>query len=463
MASPAEAVADIPDGASIAISGFGLSSGVPNSLLAAAAEQGAKDLCLVANGVGRAAAKLIENNQVSRLIVSFVARPNIESAAARQATAGQLTYEVVPQGTLVERLRAGGAGLAGVYTPTGIGTPIAETKEVRVFDGTPFIFEPAIKVDYAFVTAYRADRLGNCEFRGSAQHFNPSFAKGARVAIVEVDEIVEPGQIDPHRVGLAGAFVARVVKRTIQPDRTGLARYRRASDAPRMYNGKPAWTRSQMAEKAASLLPEPGYVNLGLGIPTLVANYLGGRDIALHGENGILGYGPAVPEDQVDYYVHDAGGTYVSTRPGMAFFDSVTAFEMVRSGKIDVVVLGAYQVDEAGNVANWSTPEVVGGGIGGAMDMVAGGATVMVLMEHRDSRDRAKLVRSCTYPLTGAACVDIVVTDLAVLRRVDGRFQVEETAPGFTPDEVVALSEMSIDVPSAPPVTASATSIALSK
>ncbi len=126
VSSAAEAVADIPDGASIAISGFGLSSGVPNSLLAAATEQGATDLCLVANGVGGAAAKLIENGQVSRLIVSFVSRPNIDSAAGAQAAAGKLAYEVVPQGTLVERLRAGGAGLAGVFTPTGVGTPIAD-------------------------------------------------------------------------------------------------------------------------------------------------------------------------------------------------------------------------------------------------------------------------------------------------------------------------------------------------
>ncbi|MBV8718941.1 MAG: 3-oxoacid CoA-transferase subunit A [Chloroflexi bacterium] len=444
VASPADAVADIPDGASIAISGFGLSSGVPNSLLAAAAEQGAKDLCLVANGVGGAAAKLIENNQVSKLIVSFTARPNIESAAAEKAAAGHLTYEMVPQGTLVERLRAGGAGLGGIFTPTGVSTPIANDKEVRFFDGKAFIFEPAIKVDYAFVCAYRADRLGNCEFRGSAQHFNPSFAKGARIAIVEVDEIVEPGAIDPHRVGLPGSFVARVVKRTIQPDRSALARFRRAPDSARTYNGKSAWTRHQMAEKAASLLPEPGYVNLGLGIPTLVANYLKGRDILLHGENGILGYGPPAAEDQVDWYVHDAGGNYVTERPGVAYFDSVTAFEMVRSGKIDVVVLGAYQVDEAGNVANWSTPEQVGGGIGGAMDMVAGGATVMILMEHRDSRDRAKLVRSCTYPLTGAGCVSIVVTDLAVLRRRDGRFVIEDVAPGFTEEEVAALTEMDV-------------------
>jgi 3-oxoacid CoA-transferase len=444
VASPAEAVADIPDGASIAVSGFGLSSGVPNSLLAAAVEQGARELCLVGNTVGGSVARLIENHQVSRLIVSFVARPNIPSPAGEQVAAGRIQYEIVPQGTLVERLRAAGAGLAGVYTPTGVGTPIAAAKELRFFDGKPFLFEPAIHVDYAFVTAYRADRLGNCEFRGSAQHFNPSFAKSARIAIVEADEIVEPGEIDPHRVGLAGPFIARVVKRTIQPDRTAVAAYRRAADVPKTYNGKTAWTRSQMAEKAASLLPEGSYVNLGLGIPTLVAQYLGGRDVSLHGENGILGYGPPPPADAVDYYVHDAGSNYVSTRPGMAYFDSVTAFEMARSGKIDVVVLGAYQVDEAANVANWNTPEVVGGGIGGAMDLVAGGGTVMVLMEHRDSRDRAKLVRACTYPLTGTGCVDIVVTDLAVLRRRHGRFVIDEVAPGFTFEEVAALAEMTL-------------------
>jgi 3-oxoacid CoA-transferase len=444
VASPAEAVADVGDGSSIAVSGFGLSSGVPNSLLAAAVEHGSQNLTLVANGVGGAAAALIENDQVSRLIVSFVSRPGIPSPAGEQAAAGRIQFEVVPQGTLVERLRAGGAGLAGIYTPTGVGTTIADAKEVRFFDGKPFVFEPAIRVDYAFVTAYRADRLGNCEFRGSSQHFNPSFAKGARVAIVEVDEIVEPGQIDPHRVGLPGCFVTRVVKRTVQPDRSGLGHFRRAADAPRTYNGKTAWTRAQMAERAAALLPQHSYVNLGLGIPTLVANYLAGRDIILHGENGILGYGASVSEGDIDYYVHDAGGTYVAQPPGVAFFDSVTAFEMVRSGKIDVVVLGAYQVDEAGNVANWNTPELVGGGVGGAMDMVAGGRTVMVLMEHRDSRDRAKLVRSCTYPLTGVDCVDIVVTDLAVLRRRDGRFAVEDVAPGFSSSEVMALTEIDL-------------------
>jgi 3-oxoacid CoA-transferase len=447
FASPAEAVADLPDGASIALSGFNINSGVPNSLLAATVDRGTRDLCLIGNSVGGAVAPLIDNHQVSRLIVSFVARPNIRSAAAEAVLRGELTFELVPQGTLVERLRAGGAGLAGIYTPTGFGTPIAENKEVRYFDGKPFVFESALTADYAYVTAHRADRFGNCEYRGSTQHLNPSVAKCARVTIVEVDEIVEPGEIEPQRVGLPGAFVTRVVKRTIQPDWEGLGIYRRAADVPRTYLGKTAWTRAQIAERAAALLPNHSYVNLGLGIPTLISNYLNGRDISLHAENGILGYGRAVAAtdgDDVDHFVHDAGGTFVKTRPGTAFFDSVTAFEMVRSGKIDVVALGAYQVDEAANLANWKIPEQVGGGIGGAMDLVAGEATVMVLMEHRDSRDRAKLVKHCTYPLTGVNCVDIVVTDLAVLRRVSGRFMLEELAPGFTADEVRALAEMDI-------------------
>ena len=441
--SPAAAISDLPDGASIAVSGFGLSSGVPSSLLAATAQHGAKRLCLVANGVGTAT-PLFENHQVSRLIVSFVSRPRIPSPAAELAAAGEIEYELVPQGTLVERLRAAGAGLAGIYTPTGVGTPIAHGKDVRYFDGKPYLLEPAIHVDYAFVTAYRADRLGNVEFRGSTQHFNPSFAKAARVAIAEADEIVEPGEIPPERVGLPGAFVSRVVKRTIPLQIHDLSGFRRPADAPRSYFGKVGWTRAQMAQRAAALLPDGSYVNLGLGIPTLISNYLAGRDIRLHGENGILGYGPAITGEARDPYVHDAGGTFVALAPGVAFCDSVTAFEMIRSGKIHVVVLGAYQVDQDGSVANWSTPELVGGGIGGAMDMVAGGASVMVIMEHRDSADRAKLVRRCTYPLTGLACVDVVVTDLAVLRRRDGVFYLEDTAPGFTVAEVLALTEMDV-------------------
>jgi len=440
VASPAEAIADLAEGARIAISGFGPWAGIPASLLAAVRERGTRGLTLVGNTLGSGSNELINNDQVAHVMVSFTTRAGTRSPAEDRIASGTMTYEIIPQGTLVERMRAGGAGLAAIYTPTGVDTPVADGKELRYFDGRPYLLETAIRVDYAFITGYRADTLGNVEFKGSNHHFGPSFAKAATVTIVEVDEIVEPGEIPPERIGLAGIFVHRVVQKTRRPPFSKPER--RPADVPRQYLGKTAWTRSQMAERAAGLLPEHAYVNLGLGIPTLISNFIAGRDIILHGENGILGYGEALSDDATESETFNAGGQFVAPQPGISFFDSVTAFEMVRSGRVQVVALGAYQVDADGSVANWSTPGMIGGGVGGAMDMVAGGGTVMILLEHRDSRDHAKLVQRCTYPLTGSRCVDIVVTDIAVLVRHDGIFVLEDIAPGFTPEEVIGLTEM---------------------
>jgi len=199
-----------------------------------------------------------------------------------------------------------------------------------------------------------------------------------------------------------------------------------------------------MAKIAADLIPEHSYVNLGVGMPTLISNYIGGRDITLHGENGVLGYGEVVPESEYDPALYNAGGEYVRLRPGGSYFESVTAFEMVRGGHIDTVVLGGFQVDARANLANWSQPAMVGGGIGGAMDLVAGGGTVMVLMTHTAKNGARKLVEECDYPLTGPACVNIVVTDLAVLRWNGERFVVEQIAPGFTFGEVADLTEFEL-------------------
>ncbi|MBI3965898.1 MAG: 3-oxoacid CoA-transferase subunit A [Chloroflexi bacterium] len=452
MASPADAIADLAEGASIAIAGFGLSHRFPSSLLAATRDKGTKNLCLVCNSLGAAdelrAQMLVNNGQVNRLIVSFSARPGMPSRAEELIAAGEVSVELVPQGTLVERLRAGGAGLAAFFTPTGAGTPIAAGKEVRYFDGKPYVLETALRVDYAFLRAHRADRMGNLQVRGGSQNFNPSFATGARVAIAEVDEIVEVGEIPPDQVGLPGVFISRVVKSTvtIRLEDVMPTRRSRPADVPRQYGGKPGLTRAAMARRAAELLPEGSVVNLGIGIPTLVSNYLADRDVQLHAENGVLGYGKIVTGDEVDPDVYNAGGQFVSLRPGASFFDSVTSFEIARSGKLHAVILGAYQVDARGNLANWSTPEQVGGGIGGAMDLVAGASTVIIIMEHRDSRDRPKLVQQCAYPLTAIECVDVVITDLALLRRRDGVMWLDEVAPGFTAEEVLALTDMDVKV-----------------
>jgi 3-oxoacid CoA-transferase len=450
LASPEEAVRDIGEGSVIAIAGFGVAHRFPSSLLVALRDQGTGKLGIVSNSLGASdgyrAQMLVESGQVNRLIVSFSARPGMRSKAEELIEAGEISVELVPQGTLVERMRAGGAGLAGIYTPTGVGTPIADGKEVRYFDGKPFVLETALRVDYAFLRAYRGDRLGNLQFRGSSQNFNTSFAKAARVAIAEVDEIVEPGAIKPDQVGLPGVFVSRVVPSTVKVDLTRMmtSRPSRPADKPRSYNDKPAVTRAAIARRAAELLPEGSVVNLGTGIPTLVSNYLAGRDVTLHAENGLLGYGEIVSGADIDPDVYNAGSEFVSLRQGASFFDSVTSFEIARSGRLTAVILGAYQVDQDANLANWTTPDQVGGGIGGAMDLVASGSSVIVVMEHRDSRGRAKLVPRCSYPLTGAGCVEAVVTDLALLRRREGVFVLEEVAPGFSPAEVLALTDMEV-------------------
>jgi len=447
--SPEESIADLTDGASIAVTGFGTSYGFPVSLLVATKEKDVKNLCLVSNGLGAVgqlrSMMLIANKQVKRLIVSFSWRPGPRTPADDQIEDGEIEVELVPQGILVERMRAGGAGIPAFYSPTGIGTSVADGKEVRYFDGKPHILETALNVDYAFVRGYRADKLGNVELKGSNRNFTPAFAKAARCTIVEVDEIVDVGEIDPENVGLPGIFVNRVVKATVEADEVRPAS-RRPGNKPREYNGKPGWTRDEMAKRIANMLEEGTYVNLGVGMPTLVSNYIEGRDIILHGENGILGYGEMVEGDAVDRNIFNAAGQYVSSLPGASYFDSVQAFEMARAGRLHTVVLGSYQVDQEGNLANYSLTDARRGGIGGAMDLIAGKQTLIVMMEHRDSKDNPKLLRTCTFPLTGIGCVDIVVTDLAILRRTDNGFVLQEVAEGFTADEVIALSDMDIRV-----------------
>ncbi len=446
--SPQDAIADMSDGATIAIAGFSVAHRFATSLLLALREKGTKNLTLVCNSLGDPGATrgqiLAENKQVKKLIAAFSVRPGTPTASEAQIGAGEMEVELVPQGILVERCRAGGAGIPAFYSPTSIGTDLVKGREIREFDGKPHVLEHAIHVDYAFLRGHRADRLGNVQFRGGSQNFNPSFAKAARVAIVEVDEIVEPGVIPPELVDLPGIFVARVVK-TTQKFELWLRPERRPADQPRLYNGKPGLTRQGIAKNAARLVRDGTYVNLGVGIPTMVSNYLVDRDVILHAENGVLGYGRMLSaEGEVDPDIYNAAGQYVALKPGASFFDSVTSFEMARGGRIHTVILGAYEVDQSASVANWSTADARRGGIGGAMDLLSGKGDLVIVMEHTDSKGRPKLRKQCTYPLTGKGCVTYVVTDLALLRWDGKRFVLDEVAPGFTPQEVIALTEMEI-------------------
>lgn len=200
--------------------------------------------------------------------------------------------------------------------------------------------------------------------------------------------------------------------------------------------------------RVARELREGDYVNLGIGLPTLVSSFIPeGVNITLHAENGVLGYGRIAGEGEMDADLINAGSQPITPKPGIAFFDSALAFAMIRGGHIDQVVLGALQVSEKGDLANWMTPERKVGSIGGSMDLVSGAKRVIVAMEHTERSGKARIVRECTYPLTGQGVVDLVVTNLAVIEVVPGGLLLREVAPGLTPEEVQGRTEARLIIP----------------
>lgn len=211
LTSAAGAVSLVPDGATIMMGGFGL-CGIPENLIKALHERGTRDLTIISNNAGVdgfGIGVLLESRQVRKMISSYVGE---NREFERQCLSGELQLELVPQGTFAERIRAGGAGIGGFYTPTGYGTIAAEGKETRVLDGRPYVFERPLRADFAFVKAYRGDRLGNLTYRKTARNFNPMMATAARVTIAEVEELVEPGALDPNAIVTPGIFVRYILQ-----------------------------------------------------------------------------------------------------------------------------------------------------------------------------------------------------------------------------------------------------------
>ena len=438
--TPAEAAALVKSGATVLVGGFGM-TGNPTQVLHALADSDVGGLTYIANNVGEpglGGGRLLRNGQIKKAIGSFFTS-NPEAVAAAQS--GAIEFEVMPQGTMTEAIRAGGAGIGGFYTPTAAGTVLAEGRETKQIDGRLHVFQPALRADVALIRAWTADAAGNLAYRMTEQNFNRAMATAADLVIAEVEECVPAGELPPESVHTPGCYVDYLVPvRTTEADL--------GSSASIAESGKRAGgLRMKLARRALAELKPGDIVNLGVGIPTLVADLITpAHGIILHTENGMLGVGPAPERGGAMEYPINASKIPVTALPGSSYFDSADSFAMIRGGHVDAAIMGGLQVDEQANLANWAAPGRPLLGVGGAMDLASGAKRLIVTMTHASRDGSSKIVPACTLPLTATGAVDVIITELAVFRFLNERLTVTELMDGASLEEVQSRTAAKFDI-----------------
>jgi 3-oxoacid CoA-transferase len=440
------AIADIPNGATLMLGGFGL-CGIPENSIAALVDKGVNNLTCISNNAGVddfGIGLMLKTRQVKKMISSYVGE---NKEFERQLMSGELEVELIPQGTLAERIRAGGAGIPAFLTPAGVGTEVAEGKEIREIEGKKYLMESWLRADFAIIKAWKGDTSGNLIFRGTARNFNPMMAAAGKITIAEVEELVPTGTLNPNDIHVPGIYVQRIFEgknyekrieqRTTAPQPPE-GELKSDSKTPPLGVGGLGLTKFEIAKRIAQELKDGYYVNLGIGIPTLVANYIPENiNVVLQSENGLLGIGPFPTEENVDADLINAGKQTVTMQQGSALFSSAESFAMIRGEHVDLTILGAMEVSENGDIANWKIPNKMVKGMGGAMDLVASAKNIIVAMQHVNKAGESKLLKTCTLPLTGLRCVKKIVTELAVLEILpEGGFKLLEVAPGVSIEDV---------------------------
>jgi len=462
-----EAIKDITNGSTIAVGGFGV-CGTPEELLHSVCKKGCKNLTIVSNNIGikdSALDKLLHSGQIKRSVCSY---PGKNTNYPIIFLSGKVEIELVPQGTLIEKIRCGGAGIPAFYVPTGCetmveygGIPIkynkdgktmnivSEPKETKTINGKKYLLEYSITTDFSLIKAWKSDKKGNLVFRSTAQNFNPDCAKAGKICIAEVEEIVENGELKPEEIHLPGIYVDRIVKseekenlilslktthdseanKLILIDRlksqmNNVSRHLKDKNTIMMSNKikdsldvklKNYYNNKVISKRVIKEFKNGMHINLGIGIPNSILNYIPRElNIMLHSENGLLGIGSYPEMNMVNADITNAGGETVTHIDGSSTFSSSESFAMIRGGHIDITVIGALQVDRRGSVANWIIPGKSMNGMGGAMDLVSSTNKVIVAMKHSTKDGNHKILENCDFPLTGKNVVSMIVTELAV-------------------------------------------------
>ena len=466
--SPSEAIADMKDGATVSMGGFGI-VGIPENGVLSMVERGLKGIRIVSNvagipdwGIGL----LLKGKQVIQMNASYVGEnPLFE----KQYLTGQISLNLIPQGSLAEKCRLGASGIAATYVKAGVGTyvqtggfqvrlgkdgksvvEVSRPREPREFDGRTYLMEEAIKVDYAMIKAYQADKYGNLRFRKTARNFNPDMCGGG-ITVVETEQIVD--EIDPDKVHFPGCFVDRVYKSPKVSKKIERLRFRDVKPEGGKGKGKKGGAadkdriRNKIASRAAKELTDGMYCNLGIGIPVVVANSLEGKvAVDLQGENGIVGMGPYPLKGQQDCDIINAGKEVITEAIGHSHSRSSDAFGMMRGVHLHATMLGSLQVSETADIANWIIPGQKVKGMGGAMDLVSCGSRVVVVMEHVGPNNTPKFLRQCTIPLTGKGCVSMLITDLGVFEFTPEGPVLTEISSDTTVEEIKKLTQAKFKV-----------------